>query len=71
MTRGIYITANDKVMDHAIAFLNSLRLHDPEIPVVLIPYNEDYQQVAACLNERFGVTVYEDLDFIKRISQRL
>ncbi|MEB3233646.1 MAG: hypothetical protein VKJ64_21740 [Leptolyngbyaceae bacterium] len=71
MTRGLYITANDKVMDHAIAFLNSLRLHDPDIPVILIPYNEDYHQVATCLNERFGVTVYEDLDFIKRISQRL
>ena len=71
MTRGIYITANDKVMDHAIALLNSIRLHDPDIPIVLIPYNDDYHEVAACLEQRYGVTVYEDLEFIERISTRL
>ncbi len=38
--RGIYITANDRVMDHAIACLNSIRLHDPSIPVMLIPYSD-------------------------------
>ncbi|MEM9216063.1 MAG: Npun_R2821/Npun_R2822 family protein [Cyanobacteria bacterium P01_F01_bin.150] len=71
MSRGIYITANDKVMDHAIALLNSVRLHDPDIPIVLIPYNDDYHEVAACLEQRYGVTVYEDLEFIERISTRL
>jgi len=39
MKKGIYITANDKVMDYAIACLNSIRLYDPEIPIVLIPYD--------------------------------
>jgi Mannosyltransferase putative len=69
--RGIYITANDKVMDHAIALLNSIRLHDPTTPIVLIPYDENYLQIAPVLQERFGVTVYEDLAFIDRLSQKL
>ena len=49
MTRGIYITANDKVADHAIALLNSIRAYDTETPVVLIPYDENYHEVASIL----------------------
>lgn len=71
MTRGIYITANDRVADHAIALLNSIRLRDQQTPIVLIPYDEAYHQVADVLNQRFGVVVYNDLDFIQRLSVNL
>jgi hypothetical protein len=71
MTRGFYITANDRVTDQAIALLNSIRLHDPETPVVLIPYDDQFHGVAATLQTRFGVTVYEDLQFIERLSVQL
>ncbi|HEY9640608.1 MAG TPA: hypothetical protein V6C57_08990, partial [Coleofasciculaceae cyanobacterium] len=71
MKRGIYITANDRVVDHAIALLNSIRQYDPETPVVLIPYDENYQTVAQTLAEKFGVQVYEDLEFINRLSRQL
>ncbi|MCT7959599.1 methionine synthase [Laspinema sp. D1] len=71
MSRGIYIIANDKVTEQAIALLNSIRLYDRDVPVVMIPYDETYQQVADILGDKFGVTVYEDLDFIKRLSQTL
>lgn len=71
MSRGIYITANDKVTDHAIALVNSIRVHDLETPIVLIPYDDNYHQVAAILKERHGVRVYEDLEFIDRLSNRL
>ena len=71
MTRGIYITANDKVADHAIALLNSIRAYDAETPVVLIPYDENYHEVASILKSRFNVTVYKDLEFIDRLSKRL
>ncbi|MFQ4137498.1 Npun_R2821/Npun_R2822 family protein [Nodosilinea sp. PGN35] len=70
-SRGIYITANDKVLDHAIACLNSIRAHDPSIPVMLIPYNDDYHQVAAVLGRDYGVEVYPDLEFIQRLSENL
>ncbi|MBW4517128.1 MAG: alpha-1,3-mannosyltransferase family protein [Timaviella obliquedivisa GSE-PSE-MK23-08B] len=71
MTRGIYITANDRVTEHAIALLNSIRFYDPEIPVVLIPYDDQYQAVAELLGQKYGVTVYEDLEFIDRLSNKL
>lgn len=71
MTRGIYITANDKVMEQAIALLNSIRACDTETPVVLIPYDDRYLAVAERLAEAYGVQLYEDLEFIERLSQQL
>jgi Mannosyltransferase putative len=71
MTRGIYIIANDKVTDHAIALLNSIRLHDKETPIVMIPYDDNYHNIADTLNRYYGVQVYEDLEFIDRLSNKL
>jgi hypothetical protein len=71
MTRGIYIIANDKVTDHAIALLNSIRLHDKDTPIVMIPYDENYHGIAEILNKHYGVQVYEDLTFIDRLSNKL
>jgi hypothetical protein len=71
MNRGIYITANDNVIDHAIALLNSIRFYDSETSIVLIPYDDNYLQVAEILNQRFGVQVYKDLEFIERLSIKL
>jgi Mannosyltransferase putative len=69
--RGIYITANDKVMDHAIALLKSIRQYDAETPVVLIPYDDNYAAIAERLGQQFGVTLYPDLEFIDRLSRHL
>jgi hypothetical protein len=71
MTRGIYITANDKVMDQAIALLNSIRTYDSDTPVMLIPYDDRYQTVGDRLQRDYGVQVYPDLEFIDRLSNRL
>ena len=71
MNRGIYITANDRVTDQAIALLNSIRVHDSETPVMLIPYNEQYEAIAKILTGSYGVHVYEDLEFIDRLSNQL
>lgn len=71
MSRGIYIIANDRVTDQAIALLNSIRAYDAETPVVLIPYDDHYQAIAQTLNQRFGVEVYDDLEFIDRLSRQL
>lgn len=71
MTWGIYITANDKVLDQAIALLNSIRLHDAEVPVILIPYDDNYHKVFKSLDQIFNVRLYEDLDLIERLSTRL
>ncbi|MBF2000991.1 MAG: methionine synthase [Synechococcales cyanobacterium M58_A2018_015] len=71
MQRGIYITANDRVIDQAIALINSIRCYDSKTPIVLIPYDDHYHTVADRLGEQFAVRVYEDLDFIERLSQQL
>ena len=71
MTRGIYITANDKFTDQAIALLNSIRTYDSETPVILIPYDNFYQGIADRLQQNYGVQVYEDLEFIERLSTQL
>lgn len=70
-SRGIYIVANDRVLDQSIALLNSIRLHDPETPIVLIPYDDHYQQVAAVLTEQHRVQLFPDLALLETLSQRL
>lgn len=70
MSRGIYITANDRVTEQAIALLKSIRVYDPHTPVVLIPYDAHYHQVAEVL-QPYGVEVYRDLEFIDRLSRKL
>jgi len=71
MNRGIYITANDRVIEQAIALLNSIRFYDPETPIVMIPYDDQYHAIADLLAECYGVQVYEDLEFIDRLSKQL
>jgi hypothetical protein len=71
INRGIYIIANDKVTDQAIALLNSIRLHDADTPIVMIPYDDNYHNIADTLSQNYGVEIYEDLDFIDRLSQKL
>ncbi|WP_204106135.1 MULTISPECIES: Npun_R2821/Npun_R2822 family protein [Spirulina sp. CCY15215] len=71
MTRGIYITANDKVTEQTIALLNSIRCYDADTPITLIPYDDNYQAIADLLKKNYGVKVYEDLAFIDRLSQKL
>ncbi|MDG2617125.1 methionine synthase [Thermoleptolyngbya sichuanensis XZ-Cy5] len=61
----VYILGNDRVLDQAIALLNSIRLYDPETPVVLIPYNDKYKEAAAVLGDRFGVTLFPDLTILE------
>jgi hypothetical protein len=71
MNRGIYITANNRVTEQAIALLNSIRTYDSDTPIVMIPYDDNYQAIAQRLGESYGVKLYEDLEFIDRLSKRL
>ena len=68
MTRCIYVLANDAVMDYAIALLASIRERDSVTPVMMIPYDDRAQKVAAVLGEHFGVRPYEDMSVLKRID---
>jgi len=56
--RGIYLLANDRVIDHAIALAASIRARDPAIPLVHIPYDEHSARVADILARHFAVQPY-------------
>jgi hypothetical protein len=71
MTRGIYIVANDRVQDNAITLLNSIRLYDKDVPIFLIPFNEDYQNVANTLYDLHNVEVFPDLEFVDTFTKRI
>jgi hypothetical protein len=70
MARGIYLVANDKVMENAIALLNSIRHYDPEVRVCLVPFDENYQKVAATLAKQ-GVEIFPDLEFINNFTNKI
>ncbi|MCS6791708.1 MAG: methionine synthase [Oscillatoriaceae bacterium SKYG93] len=70
MSRGIYILANDKVIDNAIALLESIRLYDSETPVVMIPYDNNYTTIAKVVTTAYGVKIYENLHLVESIIER-
>ncbi len=69
--RGVYIVANDRVRENAIALLSSLRLYDPDIPVYLIPFNDEHQAVAQQLAEMYQVQRFPDLDLLTTLTQTI
>ncbi|WP_017315965.1 Npun_R2821/Npun_R2822 family protein [Mastigocladopsis repens] len=71
MTRGIYIVANDRVLDNAITLLNSIRLYDKEVPIFLIPFNDDYQNVANTLSGLHNVQVFPNVEFVDTFTKRI
>jgi hypothetical protein len=71
MSRGIYITADNAALDNAIALLNSIRIHDRDTPVMMIPYNDRYGKAARTLNDLFGVELYDDKPFLNRFTENI
>jgi hypothetical protein len=57
--RGVYFLANDAVLDIAIAFLNSFRLYNPDIPLCLIPFNDSYTRLEE-LRDEYEFCIYKD-----------
>ncbi|MEL6332337.1 MAG: hypothetical protein AAFQ76_07095, partial [Cyanobacteria bacterium J06626_26] len=71
MVRGVYIVANQKVGENAIALLASLRRHDPDVPVYMIPFNDDYQPLYQKLNRLYQVQLFPDLAFLDSFTQTI
>src|SRR6185437_3410251 len=67
-TRGVYFLANDSVLDIVIAFLNSFRIHNPTIPLCLIPFAEDVEKISR-LADVYGFSIYNDLRCIRRCDK--
>jgi hypothetical protein len=63
MSYGIYTLANDVVYDQLVALLNSIEANAGEdIPVCVIPYNDQIDQVRAEIAKRPNVTLFDNHD---------
>lgn len=71
MNRGIYIVANDKVLENAIALLNSIRYYDANVTIYLIPFNENYHRIADKLGKLHNVKIFPDLELIETFTQKI
>src|SRR6476659_7009240 len=61
-TIGVYFSANDAVCDWAIAFLNSFRTFNPDLRLILIPFNEQCDRLLK-LQDAYQFEVYRDSAF--------
>lgn len=64
---GVYFSANDRVYPWARAFLASFRAHNPDLELVLIPFDDACERVLA-LREEYGFSVYEDAAGFPRLE---
>jgi hypothetical protein len=58
-TEGIYCLANDGIIDGLIALCESVRRHSPHLPVTVIPFDSQLDQVRAVL-ARYGYALMDD-----------
>ncbi len=59
---GVYFSANDVVYDWAIAFLNSFRTFNPDLRLLLIPFNDQCDRLLK-LQETYNFEIYNDPSF--------
>lgn len=59
---GVYFSANDAVYEWAIAFLNSFRTFNPDLRLILIPFNEQCDRLLK-LSNIYNFEVYIDSSF--------
>jgi hypothetical protein len=63
--RGVYFLADDRLLELGIAFLNSFRKYNPELPLCFIPYNDNVSEMVK-LQEAYGFSVFDDRDLLKK-----
>jgi hypothetical protein len=66
--RGIYFLSNNNMLDFTIAFLYSLRCHNPDIPLCLIPYNSDYKEIEA-LEKEFNFITFKNEEILNECDK--
>jgi hypothetical protein len=59
---GVYFSANDKVYDWTIAFLKSFRTFNPDLRLILIPFNEECDRILQ-LQTQYDFEIYIDPSF--------
>lgn len=59
---GVYFSANDAVYEWTTAFLNSFRTFNPDLRLILIPFNEQCDRLLK-LSDNYKFEVYTDSSF--------
>lgn len=67
-SRGVYILANNRVFDLVVAFLNSFRATNPELPLCLIPFDDHTEKIAR-LADRYHFSIFDDRDLLQSYDQ--
>ncbi|GAA0934101.1 hypothetical protein [Virgisporangium aurantiacum] len=62
--RGAYFLANDGILNLATTFLNSFRVYNRSLPLCLIPYGDDIDDLSR-LADRYGFTIWPDGDRLR------
>lgn len=65
---GVYVLANDKVFDWLAAFVNSFRVHNPTLSLLLIPFDEMSFRCEALVREAGG-DVWRDEPAFERLER--
>jgi hypothetical protein len=65
---GIYLLANDRFLEWARALLSSLALHEPGLPVTVIPYDDSAARVID-LARAAGHNLFEGAELLTRLDQ--
>ena len=59
LARGVYTLANDLMYDWLVAFLESMQEHEPDLPIVVIPFDDRIDRVAR-LCSRYSFAIMDD-----------
>ncbi len=71
MKRGIYLLANDQVLDNTLALINSIRFFDPYASIIMIPYDCHDVRITTILREKYGIPKYRNDSLLNRIDLKI
>lgn len=67
--RGLYLLANDRVSRLAVTVAASVRRHEPEVPIFVVPYDDRAQAVLGLLAEAFGALPFPDRSLLAELDR--
>lgn len=68
ISQGVYFLANNKVLDLTIAFLNSFRVHNKDLNLCFIPYDQDIEKILN-LKDLYNFEIFENTALLNACDQ--
>lgn len=69
---GIYCLANDKVLEWMVAFLESIRSHEPDLPIYVVPFDDNLSKLTQ-ISQKYQFEFYRDshLETLDKIGAKV